>query len=292
MDTRKLATFADLAKTQNYSKTAERLYTTQATVSKHIIALEREWQVKLFSRAHRSVTLTPTGVAILSDVQALLEKEKDLNSTIQTQANQETSLLVVKGIPTISQYGAFNIVTDFTKQHPEVELQFNEDETDRLFEQLDDDRADIIFTRLFDEISEQYEILTDQRDYFVALVPRSHPLARQKVVTSQMLKDESLLLLDDSTQLFAPVITLLKQDGIAPNVIYQGRRIDLVLGMLNREMGVSIMMNRSFDLKNYDNIVAIPITPKKFSQLAFVRKAQHHSATSDLFWQFAQQIKH
>lgn len=52
MDTKKLATFYNLAQTKNYSKTAEEIFLTQATVSKHIMALEKEWGIKLFSRKH------------------------------------------------------------------------------------------------------------------------------------------------------------------------------------------------------------------------------------------------
>ena len=48
MDTKKLTTLVDLAETQSYSETAERLFLSQSTVSKHIMALEKEWDVKLF----------------------------------------------------------------------------------------------------------------------------------------------------------------------------------------------------------------------------------------------------
>ncbi|XKL31598.1 LysR family transcriptional regulator [Lactiplantibacillus plantarum] len=45
METRKLAVFVDLATTQNYSRSAERMFLSQSTISKYIMALERDWQV-------------------------------------------------------------------------------------------------------------------------------------------------------------------------------------------------------------------------------------------------------
>lgn len=56
METRKLAVFVDLATTQNYSRSAERMFLSQSTISKYIMALERDWQVQLFERAHRQVS--------------------------------------------------------------------------------------------------------------------------------------------------------------------------------------------------------------------------------------------
>lgn len=65
MDTRKLAIFVDLAATLNYSRSAERLYLSQSTISKDMLALEQEWHVQLFVRAHRQVRLTRAGQLIL-----------------------------------------------------------------------------------------------------------------------------------------------------------------------------------------------------------------------------------
>lgn len=288
MDTRKLATFADLAQTKNYSKTAERIFATQATVSKHVLALEKEWNVELFSRAHRTVTLTPVGQAILPDVLELLRTEQKLNQTIQEQSSSESKALVIKGIPSISQYQAFNVITEFAQQYPDINLKFSEAETETLLDTLDDENADIVFTRLFGATHARYELLANERDYFVALMPKTNPLASNQTLTAKMLKNESFLLLDASTNLFEPIVTLLKNDGIEPHITYEGRRIDLILGMLNRGMGVSIMMNKSFDLTDYQNVVAIPIEPKKYSQLAFLRRHGKHSVSSDLFWKFAQ----
>ncbi|BAP85190.1 LysR family transcriptional regulator [Paucilactobacillus hokkaidonensis JCM 18461] len=288
MDTRKLATFVDLAQTKNYSKTAERIFSNQATVSKHILALEKAWNVQLFSRAHRTVTLTHAGETILPAVLELLEKEQQLNRVIKNQSSKEIKELVIKGIPSISQYQAFNVITDFAKQYPDVNLKFSEAETDTLLDTLDDGNADIVFTRLFGNKQLHHDMLINDQDYFVALMPKIHPLAGYKKLTMELLKNESFLLLDSSTNLFKPIISLLKEAGIEPRITYEGRRIDLILGMLDQGMGVSIMMNKSFDLTDYQNIVAIPIEPKQYSRLAFIRRHGKHSATSELFWKFAQ----
>lgn len=289
MDTRKLATFIDLAQTCNYSRTAENIFSTQATVSKYIMALEKDWGVTLFTRDHRTVTLTKVGAAILPDVKTLIQAEQRLLQTIDQQINQTDPTLVIKGIPTISRYQAFQLIFQFNQQHPEINLKFSEAETNQLMASLDDGRADIVFTRLFEKPRAEYTVLGEERDYFVALMARDNPLAQQTALTVQDLAHEPFLLLDGATNVLAPVMQTLEQAGVAPQIVYEGRRVDLILEMLNQKMGVSIMMNHSFDLAGYENVVAVPIHPKQYSQLAFIKRQANQSDSVRLFWQFIQE---
>ena len=289
MDTRKLATFIDLAQTCNYSRTAENIFSTQATVSKYIMALEKDWGVTLFTRGHRTVTLTKAGAAILPDVKTLIQAEQRLLQTIDQQINQTDPTLVIKGIPTISRYQAFQLIFQFNQQHPEINLKFSEAETNQLMASLDDGRADIVFTRLFEKPRAEYTVLGEERDYFVALMARDNPLAQQTALTVQDLAHEPFLLLDGATNVLAPVMQTLEQAGVAPQIVYEGRRVDLILEMLNQKMGVSIMMNHSFDLAGYENVVAVPIHPKQYSQLAFIKRQANQSESVRLFWQFIQE---
>lgn len=289
MDTRKLATFIDLAQTCNYSRTAENIFSTQATVSKYIMALEKDWGVTLFTRDHRTVTLTKAGAAILPGVKTLIQAEQRLLQTIDQQINQTDQTLVIKGIPTISRYQAFQLIFQFNQQHPEINLKFSEAETNQLIPSLDDGRADIVFTRLFEKPQAEYAVLGEERDYFVALMARDNPLAQQTALTVQDLAHEPFLLLDGATNVLAPVMQTLEQAGVAPQIVYEGRRVDLILEMLNQKMGVSIMMNHSFDLAGYGNVVAVPIHPKQYSQLAFIKRQANQSESVRLFWQFIQE---
>ncbi|SON66741.1 Transcriptional regulator, LysR family [Latilactobacillus sakei] len=289
MDTRKLATFIDLARTCNYSRTAENIFSTQATVSKYIMALEKDWGVTLFTRDYRTVTLTKAGAAILPGVKTLIQAEQRLLQTIDQQINQTDQTLVIKGIPTISRYQAFQLIFQFNQQHPEINLKFSEAETNQLILSLDDGRADIVFTRLFEKPRAEYTVLGEERDYFVALIARDNPLAQQTALTVQDLAHEPFLLLDGATNVLAPVMQTLEQAGVAPQIVYEGRRVDLILEMLNQKMGVSIMMNHSFDLAGYENVVAVPIHPKQYSQLAFIKRQANQSDSVRLFWQFIQE---
>lgn len=288
MDIRKLATFVDLADTLNYTETASRLFTTQATISKQIKSLEVELDTILVDRTHRAITLTAAGELVLPYAQQIVAAQQQMSEQLHQQAVQLGMRLVIRAVPSISSYKGFNTIAAFTKQHPEVDLQFSEAETATLLPSLDQGDVDVIFTRLFEIQHAKYDVIIGESDHFVALLPKDHPLATAKSLPVSTLAHDQLLLLSESTGLYQPVIKMLTAAGITPKVTYTGQRIDLIAGMVNRGMGVAIMMAHSVDLKDYANVVAVPIAPTVGSHLAFMRMHGKHSVASDLFWAFCQ----
>lgn len=285
MNTKKLAVFIDLAKTQNYSRSAERLFLSQSTISKYIMDLEKEWQVKLFIRAHRQVQLTRAGKLILPKVTAILKKEDELNQFLTNQLWQQERPLVIKGLPSISQYNAFHIITEFTKKYPKAKLKFSEDNVDDLEHALDLKNVDVVFTRIFENCFSSYDTLTNEQDYLVVLVPKNNRLANRESITTDMLKSEPLLLLSDTVSKANPLFT--EFQNLQPQITYDGQRIDLLLEMINQGAGISVVMNQSFDLTGFANIKAIPLFPRVTSHLAFMKRQDNKSAIVELFWKFA-----
>lgn len=159
----------------------------------------------------------------------------------------------------------------FAQQHPEVDLHFSEAETDTLLPSLADGTSDIVFTRLFEIEQTAYDTLIGETDRFVVVLPKANPLAQEATLTVTQLKDQSFLFLNEVTNLYRPVMALLNTAGVTPKELYRGQRIDLILGMINRGMGVSIMMARSLDLSDYPAVTTVPLTPERLSHLAFLR---------------------
>lgn len=61
MTSMQISIFLTLAETLSFSRTAEKFFTTQPTISRQIKMLENEWRVLLFNRNRREVSLTDEG---------------------------------------------------------------------------------------------------------------------------------------------------------------------------------------------------------------------------------------
>jgi DNA-binding transcriptional LysR family regulator len=83
---RSLEVFYWVAKLKSFRGAAERLHTTQPAVSQRIATLETEFQLKLFDRAARSVSLTPKGRELLDYAERMLRLRADMMRAVAAPA--------------------------------------------------------------------------------------------------------------------------------------------------------------------------------------------------------------
>ena len=65
LDIHQLNIFVVAAETLNFTQAAQQLHMTQPSVSQHIQALERHFDIELFIRNGRNLELTDAGMALL-----------------------------------------------------------------------------------------------------------------------------------------------------------------------------------------------------------------------------------
>ena len=91
MDTRVLKYFLTVAQTNNITKAAEQLHITQPTLSRQIMDLETELDIKLFNRENRRLQLTKAGILFqqraTTMLQLLDQTENDLHQQEVAYAN-------------------------------------------------------------------------------------------------------------------------------------------------------------------------------------------------------------
>jgi DNA-binding transcriptional LysR family regulator len=78
VELRQLRYFAVVAEELNFRRAATRLRIAGPSLSQQIRALERDLNVRLFDRDRRSVTLTPTGAALLPAARTLVDQADQL----------------------------------------------------------------------------------------------------------------------------------------------------------------------------------------------------------------------
>lgn len=289
MNIQKLVVFLDLAKTLSFTKTAEHLFTTQGTISKQIIALEKELYVQLFDRTHRKIELTEAAKLLLPYAKKIVEQYQEMNDVLETHTKKQNLSLSILTIPTMTHYAGFRHITQFLKLHPEFSIQLKEVESAEVPYYSTEQTDSIIFGRNFHEPPANFEWLPTEKDYFVAVLPAHHPLAQAKKLNLRELKDESFLLLGQQTNLYQPVIDLCHEVGFEPNIVYNGSRMDLILNMIANDMGISIVMEKTVNYLLKEDTILVPITPNRESFLAFARKQGEHSLASNTFWKYLKQ---
>lgn len=290
MDLKKLTTFVNLADTLSYTKTATQLFTTQATISKQILALEKELDAQLFDRRHRQVHLTAAGQAILPWAQKMINNNQQLLAAL-AQA-KHLSTLTIRGIPSMAHYPAFQWLSQFHQAQPHIHLHFSEAESYALLPSLQAKTSDIIFMRLFPADQVPGEKLLTATDYFVVVLPKKHLLATAQRLTIADIAQQDLLLLNQTTNLYQPIWQRLTAANPHPQIVYEGQRIDLMLQLVQQGLGLGITMAKTLTQQQRQQLQVIPLQDAPVSRLVFIRR-QPAPPQTDAFWQFCQQqLKH
>ncbi|WP_125570404.1 LysR family transcriptional regulator [Lacticaseibacillus songhuajiangensis] len=288
MDINKLITFTTLAATGSYTETAGDLFLTQSTVSKHILALEKELDTILFNRSNRQVTLTPAGELLLPHAQQLVGDYRQMLTAVREFKEHKALELNVGTIPTLSHYEGFVLLSKFHALHPEIALHIQEYEAKPLLTALRAGSADVIFLRAFPDENLDLESTASESDSSVIVLPKTHPLAAKEVLTLQNIKDEQLLVLGNSSRLFEPIMRRFTAAGIKPQLAYQGKRIDMIMDMMVSGMGIAIMMQKSVNLDDYPSLVVRQMAQPIMSKVCFARRSSVGNPAMELFWRFLQ----
>ena len=116
---RQLKTFLVTAKYENFTKAAEELNMTQATVSRNIAALEEILGIVLFIRFKSRARLTDAGALLAKKLE---EVSKQFNSTVdkayELQECRYNTLRIGDFDTTLEDLYLFPIVELFEKKHP------------------------------------------------------------------------------------------------------------------------------------------------------------------------------
>ena len=289
MDVEYLYEFTVIAKLGSFSRAAEELCLSQSSLSKHILALERELGVSLLLRNSRNVTLSPVGAQILPLAAQMGELNNKIRVAADKQSRRDKTLLPIASIPVMAQYNITGLLARFQREHPKVTLEILEREQQELGELLEKGTCELAFTRRMLEGEENLEYLELCRDELVAVLPKAHPLAGRETLALTDLREEPLLFLDQRTGFHHLYSSLCRGADFVPNIVYTGHRPENIVEMAAQGMGVALLMRRHTDYIASPEVVCLTITPRVESTICLVRR-QGRSLTSWAagFWEFVE----
>ena len=140
MNYRTIEIFLDLVKTRNITKTAQRLYLSQSTVSKRLAALEEELGSSLIRRTkgRREILLTRQGEQFIS----VAERWKNLFEETESLKNASLSTIML-GISESSYYGFIApFLCQFIETHSDIRIVASIYNSDQIYQMMDNHTLD------------------------------------------------------------------------------------------------------------------------------------------------------
>jgi DNA-binding transcriptional LysR family regulator len=245
MDIRQLRYFITVAEHLNFTKAANQLYVAQSAISHQIADLEQQLGVKLFNRNKRSVQLTPAGAVFLKEAIEIVDKTSGaVEKAQQTDAGVIGSLSVGFLNVHVRRFLP-NVIKQFRKQHPKVELHLNHFPSRMLKEALEEDELDLAFTLPsgLDRI-EEIKTQTVAKEPYCIVLHKNHPLAHKDSIELSELENEPFIIHnrhDSPVGSYEFIVHLCEKSGFTPKVVSQPRFVDTVPVLVESEIGISIL---------------------------------------------------
>ena len=199
MDMHQLSHFVTVAQHRSFTKASNYLYMSQPAISHSISALEKELNIKLFTRHKGVVTLTFAGELFLPDALKILNTTEDAKARMQALSLGKTGELKIGyvSVPIVDYFS--DCFVSFMEKYPNIMTHYNNYNSNELPKMLASRELDIAFVRQ-QPIPADSEVLwrylyTDP--FYVALSPK-HRFANMKKLTVDMLSGETIVILREN----------------------------------------------------------------------------------------------
>jgi LysR family hydrogen peroxide-inducible transcriptional activator len=235
-----------VARERHFGRAAEACFVSQPTLSVAIKKLEEELEVKLFERGGNEVSVTPLGQDIVRQAQAVIEQAAHIKEIAKRGKDPLAGPLRLGIIYTIGPYLLPELVRQVIERSPQMPLMLQENFTVKLLEMLRTGELDCaILAEPFPDTGLAIAALYDEP--FMAAVPMSHPLAVRKIITTEELKQQTMLLLGtghcfrDHVLEVCPEYARFASNAEGIRKSFEGSSLETIKYMVASGMGVTVV---------------------------------------------------
>ncbi|MEX2949541.1 LysR family transcriptional regulator [Staphylococcus warneri] len=227
------------------SQAAKHLYISQPYLSKFIKEVESELGVTLINRESNPITLTYAGERYLDYMNQIKYTYKEMKQELQNISALKKGRLVIGVNPILAAHTLYDILPEFIKAYPGIELKLIEEPAHRIEQLLIDNKIDIALTILpFYQGTFKYDVLYSEGIYLA--IPSDHPIlsSQQRMEKSIQdihddLKNERFILLKPNMALRHLTDQILENYGITPQVAMETMSVDNALRLVNEGLGIT-----------------------------------------------------
>ncbi|MBN2692139.1 MAG: LysR family transcriptional regulator [Burkholderiaceae bacterium] len=287
-----------VARERHFGRAAEACFVSQPTLSVAIKKLEEELDVRLFERGGNEVSITPIGVEIVEQAQRVIEQAASIKEIAKRGKDPLAGPLRLGVIYTVAPYLLPELVRNVIKRTPQMPLLLQENFTVRLLEMLRNGELDAaILAEPFPDHGLAISPLYDEP--FLIAVPRGHRLAGRKALSSEAIRDETMLLLGtghcfrDHVLDVCPEFARFSPSSEGIRKSFEGSSLETIKQMVASGMGITVVPKLSAPQQDVphaadpstDHVCYVPFTdpqPTRRVVLAWRKSFTRHEAVAAL----------
>ncbi len=237
-----LRAFHHVAICGGFSRAAKALHLTQPAISDQVRKLEDEYDIVLFNRRKKQVTLTDAGQRLLEITRRLFEVEKQAHEMLsESRALRSGSLRVIAD----SAHHALPILSRFRASYPGIELSIRAGNSEEVIAQLYNYEAEV---GILGEVPDSRDFVTIKLSSapLIAFTATGHPLSHRKSMTLAMLSQQMLVLREHGSKTRQNIEAAAAARGITLKATIEAEGREAVREIVATSGGVGVVSAAEF----------------------------------------------
>jgi LysR family cys regulon transcriptional activator len=242
----------------NITAAAQRLHTSQPGVSKQLKLLEEELGFQIFLREGRSLTrMTPPGARVVERAQRILHEMKSIKRLSDDLSNEGGGQLSIGTTHAQARYVLPEVIRAFREPYPGVKLHLHQGTSEQIAEMMNADHIDFAIatgsTNLFSGVVK----IPCYRWHRCVVVPRGHPLVKEKKLTLKALAEHPIITYTFSFTGPSSLNQTFAAAGLEPNVALTARDADVIKTYVRLGMGIGIVAPMAIEAQDEQDLVVL-----------------------------------
>lgn len=290
MDFKQLRSFVTVVELGSFTRAAERLYTSQPTISAHIRALEEELHERLFLRTTKSLEITKRGKELYDYAVHILTLQDKL--TASWAQDEQTVRVGASTIP--SAYILPEVLPAFRARHTDSRFIINQSDSRGVLSGLYSGQFDLGLVGM--KVPEENVVFTpfyiDEMMLITPNTPRFAALVGKDTALSDILLHEPMLMREDGSGSQKCVDDFLAHSHIDPNSLHIAARLndqESVKNLVAGGLGVAIISKKAIaEETERGKLLTFPLNCRSAKRMFYLvqRKGDILSAQAKAFADF------
>lgn len=272
METSKIRALLAAVDLGSFSKAAELLGYTQSGITHMMNSLEEELGVPLLVRGNRGVRLSADGERLEPQLRRLAADAERLEQEIALTRGVESGLVRIGTYSSISLHWLPQILELFQERYPGIDVELLEGDGQEMTSWLSSGRIDLAFMSLQPGHS-SFETIKIKDDPMLAVLPKSHPMAGEKVFPFERFKDERYLVYLGLSGPDEDLARAMRMAGIGSNARFTSNFDMNIISMVEHNLGVTILPELILQGAG-DNVAILPLDPPISRTLAMAMRPE------------------
>lgn len=253
---RQLQVFEAIFRLGSFTRAAEELFLTQPTVSMQIKKLSEAVGLPLFEHVGRRVEPTEAGVELYEACRRMFESLSNFEMKVADMKGLKRGRLRLAVITT-AKYMAPEMLGDFSKLYPGVELALKVTNRDSIIERMHNNVDDLYIMGQVPEGELEVQSYSFAPNPLVVLAPREHPLVGKKNISLKEIAEEPFIVREPGSGMRDATFRAFDAEGLSPRVRMELGSNEAIKHAIVGGLGLSVMSLHTILLEGINGPVAI-----------------------------------